>query len=70
LTLCPKHAHATGLRSRSVISTSRPGAKERRGACKECYRAAQRASWARNPRVQARRREIVERWRDEGLNDF
>jgi hypothetical protein len=43
------------------------GAKGRRGMCKECYRAAQRASWAKNPKVLARRREILERWRDERL---
>lgn len=43
------------------------GAQGRRGACKECYPAAERAAWERDPRVQARRREIVEWWREEGL---
>jgi hypothetical protein len=43
------------------------GAKGRRGMCKECFKAAQRVAWVRNPRVQARRREIMERWRDEGF---
>jgi hypothetical protein len=43
------------------------GAQERRGRCKECYRAAQREAWARDPQVQARRREILKRWRAEGL---
>jgi hypothetical protein len=43
------------------------GAQGRRAMCKECYKAAQRAAWARNPKVQERRREILERWRDEGL---
>jgi hypothetical protein len=44
------------------------GAKGRRGACKVCYRAAERAAYARDPAVQARRREILERWRGEGLS--
>jgi hypothetical protein len=39
----------------------------RRGVCKECFKAAQRVLWAKNPKIQARRREIVERWRNEGL---
>lgn len=43
------------------------GAQGRRGMCKERYRAAERASWSRDPKVQARRREILDRWRDEGL---
>jgi hypothetical protein len=44
------------------------GGQGRRGRCKERYRAAQREAWARDPKVQARRREIFERWRDEGLS--
>jgi hypothetical protein len=44
-------------------------AKGRRGACKVCYRAAQRAAWARDPKVQERRRQILEGWREEGLSD-
>jgi hypothetical protein len=43
------------------------GSQGRRSRCKEYYRAAQRAAWARDPKVQARRREILERWREEGL---
>jgi transposase len=43
------------------------GAQGRRGVCKECFKAAQRVLWAKNPKIQARRREIVERWRNEGL---
>jgi hypothetical protein len=45
------------------------GAQGRRGRCKDCYRAAQREAWARDPRVQARRREILKRWQEEGFND-
>ena len=44
------------------------GAQGRRGACKECFKAARRASWAKDPKVQARRRQILERWRGEGLS--
>jgi hypothetical protein len=43
------------------------GAYGRRGMRKECYKAAERASWARDPKVQERRREILERWREQGL---
>jgi hypothetical protein len=35
--------------------------------CKECFRAAERAAYARDPEVQERRREILKKWRDEGL---
>jgi hypothetical protein len=35
--------------------------------CKEYFKAAQRAAWARDPKVQERRRQILDRWRDEGL---
>jgi hypothetical protein len=38
-----------------------------RGACKECFRAAERASGTRDPKVQARQRVTVERWREDGL---
>jgi hypothetical protein len=52
----------------SAFYKQKGGAQGRRGMCsKECYRAAERASWARDPKVKARRREILERWRDEGL---
>jgi hypothetical protein len=44
------------------------GAHGRRGACKECYRAAQRAAYAKDLDVQAARRRQVEKWRDEGLS--
>jgi hypothetical protein len=30
---------------------------------------AMRAAWARDPKVQERRRQILERWREEGLTD-
>jgi hypothetical protein len=30
---------------------------------------AMRAAWARNPKVQERRRQILERWAEEGLSD-
>ena len=42
------------------------GAYGRRGMCKVCFRAADRASWANDPKVQTCRREIIEWWRDEG----
>jgi hypothetical protein len=51
----------------SAFYKQKGGAQGRRERCKECYRAAQRAAWARDPKVQARRREIIKRWRDEGL---
>jgi hypothetical protein len=44
------------------------GAQGRRGMCKECFRGAERAAYARDPEVQKRRRQILERWRDEGLS--
>jgi hypothetical protein len=44
------------------------GARGRRGACKECFKAAQRAAWVRDPKVQGRQRQILERWRDERLS--
>jgi hypothetical protein len=51
----------------SAFYKQKGGPQGRRGRCKECYRAAQREAWARDPRVQARRREILKRWRAEGL---
>jgi hypothetical protein len=45
------------------------GAQGRRVMCKECFRAAERAAYARDPKVQELRRQILERWRDEGLSD-
>jgi hypothetical protein len=33
----------------------------------ECHRVAQRAAYASDPKIQARRQQIIERWRDEGL---
>jgi hypothetical protein len=44
------------------------GALGRRAMCKVCFRAAERAAYARDPKVQERRRQILERWRDEGLS--
>jgi hypothetical protein len=44
---------------RSAFYKQKGGAQGRRGRCKECYRAAQRAAWARDPKVQARRQEIL-----------
>jgi hypothetical protein len=43
------------------------GAQGRRGMCKECFYAAQRAYWARDPKVRERRRRILEWWREGGL---
>jgi hypothetical protein len=43
------------------------GAQGRRGMCKKCFRAAERAAFARDPEVQERRRQILEKWREEGL---
>jgi hypothetical protein len=64
----PKTCSRCGQRKPlSAFDKQAGGAQGRRGACKECYKARQRASWAKDPRVQARRREVVERWRDEGL---
>jgi hypothetical protein len=44
------------------------GAQGRRGACKECFKASERAMYARDPEVQAARTRLVEKWREEGLN--
>jgi hypothetical protein len=44
------------------------GAKGRRTRCKACYKELERENYARDPEVQARRREILERWRDQGLS--
>lgn len=63
----PRPARAAALKGRSVTSYEQAGgAQGRRGMCKECYKAAERAAWARDPSVQARRREILERWRARG----
>jgi hypothetical protein len=43
------------------------GVQGRRGMCKECFRGAERAAYARDPQVQERRRQILKKWRDEGL---
>jgi hypothetical protein len=44
------------------------GAHGRRSRCKSCYKELERKSYARDPEVQKRRRQILERWRDEGLS--
>jgi hypothetical protein len=44
------------------------GAKGRRARCKECFKAITRAAYARSPAVQDRRREILEKWRQEGFD--
>jgi hypothetical protein len=43
------------------------GAQGRRGACKECFQAGERAAYARDAEVQAARRRQVEKWREGGL---
>jgi hypothetical protein len=43
------------------------GAEGRRSRCKDCYKELERESYVRDPEVQERRRQILERWRDEGL---
>ena len=40
------------------------GRQGRHGACKECFKAAERAVYAKDPEVQERRRQILERWRE------
>jgi hypothetical protein len=45
-------------------------AKGRRSRCKACYKELERKSYAQDPKVLERRRAILERWREEGLNDF
>jgi hypothetical protein len=64
----PKTCSRCGLeKPLSAFYKQAGGAQGRRGMCRECFRAAERAAWAGDPKVQARRREIVERWRDESL---
>ena len=43
------------------------GAQGQRARCKECFRAESRAAYVRNPEVQERRRQILEKWRREGF---
>jgi hypothetical protein len=44
------------------------GAKGRRSRCKTCYEKLARESYTTDPKVQDRRRQILEKWRDEGLS--
>jgi hypothetical protein len=44
------------------------GAQGRRSRCKACYKELERETYARDPRVQAVRRRLVAKWRDEGLD--
>jgi hypothetical protein len=42
------------------------GAQGRRSRCKACYKELERETYAQHPEVQAARRRLVARWRDEG----
>jgi hypothetical protein len=42
------------------------GAQGRRSRCKPCYKALEREIYVKDPKVQARRRQILDRWREEG----
>jgi hypothetical protein len=44
------------------------GGNGRRGMCKVCFRGAERAAYARDPEVQKRQRQILEKWREEGVD--
>jgi hypothetical protein len=44
------------------------GAQGRRSRCKTCYKELERESYVKDPEVQERRRQILEKWRDEGLS--
>jgi hypothetical protein len=59
---------SAGKAPRRLLSRQEGGAKGRRARCKECFKAITRAAYARSPAVQERRREILEKWRQEGSN--
>jgi hypothetical protein len=66
----PKTCSRCGLeKPLSAFYKQAGGAHVRRGMCKECFRAAERVAYARDSRVQERLRQILERWREEGLSD-
>jgi hypothetical protein len=46
------------------------GAQGRRSRCKTCYKQLERESYVKDPKVQERWREFLERWRNEGLSDL
>jgi hypothetical protein len=64
----PKTCSRCGLdKPLSAFYKQKGGAQGRRGRCKECYKAAERAAYGRDPEVQAACLRQVKKWRDEGL---